>query len=117
MPQPTLPRRVVSRALMALAGVVLLVVAYRVTAPSTNDLKAQGGEMIAAFERHRAEHGEYPASSAVAGVTLPTTRYGPWRYRPSDDRSWFELSVGDYDGIKPFTLYWSSKSGDWSLDR
>jgi len=80
-------------------------------------LKAQGDGFVKALELHQRNHGQYPESAIEADVKLPDTRYGSWRYRVGGDRTWFELSVGDYTGFDPFTLYWSSKEGNWSLDR
>jgi hypothetical protein len=100
---------------MLLLAATLL--AYVTTGPSVKELSIEGDSIVAAIERYRDEYSQYPKSLAAAAVHVPATRYGPWRYRVSDDHSWFEISVGDYEGFDPFTLYWSSKTGDWSLDR
>lgn len=92
-------------------------VAYVWTAPSMRELSAQGDGFVESIERFRSEHGRYPDSPVAAGFALPETRYGPWRYRASTDRSSFELSVGDYASLDPFTFYWMSETGEWSLDR
>ena len=102
---------------IAAGGVLICLVGYWITAPTMDGLKAQGNGFVRVLERHREEHGRFPASAREAGLQLPETRYGSWRYRALEAGESCELAVGDYTGRNPFTLYWTSKSGHWSLDR
>ncbi len=73
--------------------------------PSLNTLKSQGDVLVEALERHRLEFGTYPTTATDAGITLPRNYYGSWHYRVAVDRKSFELEIGEYTGLNPFTLY------------
>ncbi|QEL14247.1 hypothetical protein [Limnoglobus roseus] len=81
--------------------------------PSRPALKSQGERMIAAVERYRTQHGEYPATLEDAGITPPSHGYGPWQYGHNDNSFW--LIVGDY-GKDWFVLSYVSGDRGWYLD-
>ena len=99
-----------------LGVMVLAVMLYTVTAPSFEQLRQQGNPIIAQIEKYHGQHGKYPLLAADAGIKLPLTRYGRWKYVAWEGGRSCQLSVGEYDGLKPFVLFWHSKQGEWYLD-
>jgi hypothetical protein len=96
---------------------VVAVSLYAVTAPSFERLRQQGNPIIAQIEKYHSQHGAYPMSAADAEIKLPLTRYGRWNYVAWEAGRSCQLSVGEYDGLKPFVLFWHSKHREWYLDQ
>jgi hypothetical protein len=91
-------------------------VIYGLTAPTYEQLKAEGNQILARLDKYHSQNGRYPLSASDAQIELPWTRYGRWKYVSSDNGQSCQLSLGEYDGWDPFTLFWQSKDRDWYID-
>ena len=76
-------------------------------------LIAEGNDIVAKLEAHKAKYGEYPQTLQEAGVADVQTEYGPWEYTPGD--TGFRLAVGDY-GKHLFSISWQPDRGTWYTD-
>lgn len=61
--------------------------------PNYGSLRLQGREVMERLDAYHAVHGEYPESTAAAGIELPRTRWGSWTYRRRGDSCSISLST------------------------
>ncbi len=84
--------------------------------PDFQYLEFEGNGLVDQIETFHEQHGRYPFSADEAGLTLPETRWGRWKYLTRDKGNSFELTIGEYQGLDPFELYWTSENEYWYRD-
>jgi len=101
---------------LVVTGVICLVAYLAYIDPDFQQLEATGDGMVRKIEAFREQHSRYPLSAQEAGVVLPETRWGDWKYETHDGGETFMLSIGEYEGFDPFVLSWDSNNGNWYRD-
>ena len=62
--------------------------------PTPDELKALGQPVVGALWRYRAEFNEYPTELKALHIEVPTTVYGPFRYKVAPDGESFQFCIG-----------------------
>lgn len=94
-------------------GFGLLTMARVPDAAELEELKSEGGAMVALIEQWHAEHGRYPVSLEAAAINVPIADYGGWTYLTDREGTDFSLSIGPYSPLYPFSLTWLTESQTW----